>query len=63
MNVGGMIAKISVFEMAMPTLLSAGIVAEQYDLEPPLINLVIGIGIVLSFVTTAGWWWLVNYLF
>lgn len=55
-GVRGNIAQISVFESAMPTLLTAGIVADEYELNPTLVNLVIGIGIVLSFVTTFLWW-------
>ncbi len=52
----GMIAKITLFEAAMPTLLSSGIVADEYGLNPRLCSLIIGIGIVLSFITTGIWW-------
>ena len=52
----GTITKITIFEMAMPTLLTAGVVADQYNLNPKLANLVVGIGILLSFITTALWW-------
>jgi len=58
LGLNGMIAKITIFEMAMPTLLTAGVVADQYNLNPKVSNLVVGIGIVLSFITT-GLWWLV----
>ncbi len=56
LGLNGTIAKITIFEMAMPTLLTAGVVADQYNLNPKLSNLVVGIGILLSFVTTALWW-------
>jgi len=56
LGLNGTIAKITIFEMAMPTLLTAGVVADQSNLNPKLSNLVVGIGILLSFVTTALWW-------
>lgn len=62
MGVKGSIAQVSVFEAAMPTLLTAGIVADEYDLDPPVVNLIIGIGIILSFVTTALWWFVLHLL-
>jgi len=57
----GTITKISIFEMAMPTLLTAGVVADQYNLNPKLSNLVVGIGILLSFITTGIWWAVLTY--
>ncbi len=62
MGVRGSIAQVSVFEAAMPTLLTAGIVADEYDLDPQVVNLVIGIGILLSFLTTAGWWLILRFV-
>lgn len=56
LGMNGTITKITIFEMAMPTLLTAGVVADQYNLNPKLANLVVGIGILLSFITTALWW-------
>jgi predicted permease len=59
----GMIAKISVFEAAMPTLVVGSLVATQYNLNPKLANLMVGIGILLSFITTAFWWFVMeNYI-
>ncbi|RBQ02648.1 AEC family transporter [Pedobacter miscanthi] len=58
LGMSGTITKITIFEMTMPTLLTAGVVADQYNLNPKLSNLVVGIGILLSFITT-GLWWLV----
>lgn len=57
----GMVPKIAVFEAAMPTLLTAGIVADQYNLNPKLANLVVGVGIVLAFITTGIWWVILTY--
>jgi len=61
LGMSGMIAKITIFEMAMPTLLTAGVVADQYNLNPKISNLVVGIGILLSFITTGIWWLVLHY--
>ncbi|RZK15348.1 MAG: AEC family transporter, partial [Pedobacter sp.] len=61
LGMSGMIAKITIFEMAMPTLLTAGVVADQYNLNPKVSNLVVGIGILLSFITTGIWWLVLSY--
>lgn len=53
-------ARISIFEAAMPCLLTAAVVADEYEMNPRLINLVIAISIVVGFVTTAGWWWVIK---
>lgn len=58
----GVITEVTIFEAAMPTLLSSGIIADQYHLHPRLANLVIGIGILLSFLTTAGWFRIIQYV-
>lgn len=62
LGMSGRISQITVFEMAMPTLLSSGIVAAQYNLRPGLCNLIIGIGILLSFATTAAWYFIITAL-
>lgn len=61
LGLNGIITKITIFEMAMPTLLTAGVVADQYNLNPKLSNLVVGIGILLSFITTGLWWLVLTY--
>ncbi|MCZ4224191.1 AEC family transporter [Pedobacter rhodius] len=61
LGMNGMITKITIFEMAMPTLLTAGVVADQYNLNPKVSNLVVGIGILLSFITTGLWWLVLTY--
>jgi len=61
LGLNGMIAKITIFEMAMPTLLTAGVVADQYNLNPKVSNLVVGLGILLSFITTGLWWLVLTY--
>lgn len=54
----GRVIQISIFEMAMPTLLSSSILAEEYQVKPVLVNLIIGVGILLSLITT-GFWFLI----
>lgn len=60
LGMNGIITKITIFEMAMPTLLTAGVVADQYNLNPKLSNLVVGLGILLSFITTAIWYFVLT---
>ena len=52
----GTVAQVAAFEAAMATLVSSGVVADQYEVNPKLASLVIGIGIVCSFVTTFFWY-------
>jgi len=61
LGLSGTIARITIFEMAMPTLVTAGVVADQYNLNPKLSNLVVGVGIVLCFVTTGLLWLVLTY--
>jgi len=56
----GISARISVFEAAMPVLATAGVLADEYGLNPPLANLMVGISILFSFVTMAAWWWILR---
>lgn len=46
-----MILTIAVLEAAMAPMISAAILASQNDLEPKLANTVLGVGILLAFVT------------
>jgi predicted permease len=57
----GMVPKIAIFEAAMPTLLTSGIVATQYNLNPKLSNLIVGVSIVFCFFTTSIWWAILTY--
>lgn len=50
-GVGGMMLVIGVLQAAMAPMISAAILADQYDLEPQLANTVLGTGILLSFLT------------
>ena len=58
----GIITQVTVFEMAMPPLMSASIIATEYKLNPTLANLVIGIGLLISFATVSIWWFILQLL-
>ncbi len=58
----GRIAQITIFEMAMPSFLSASVIANQYHLNTKLTNLIIGLSIVICFITTALWYLILQYL-
>ena len=49
--------QVTLFEAAMPPMIAAAIVSNQHDLDPPLTNLLVAVGIVLSFITLSGWWY------
>jgi predicted permease len=47
--------QVTLFEAAMAPMITAGIVAIDHDLDPPLVTMLLGIGIPLSFVTLPVW--------
>ena len=53
----GHVVQITLFESAMGPQIGAAIVAIQHGLNPPLITLLVGIGITLSFFTLPMWWY------
>jgi predicted permease len=57
---GGPVIRVTIFEAAMAPMITAGIIAIDHDLEPPLVTLLLGVGIPLSFLTLAGWWWVLQ---
>jgi len=54
-QVKGATAEISLFQMGMPSLLSAAVVASEYNLNPPLMNRIAGMGIVAGLGTSYLW--------
>ncbi|MBI5472259.1 MAG: AEC family transporter [Ignavibacteriae bacterium] len=52
----GIAAQASVFEAAMPPMVSSAILATEYGLNPKLASLMVSVGIVVSIATTAAWW-------
>lgn len=47
--------QVTIFEAAMPPMIGASIVAMEHELDPPLLTLMVGIGIPLAFVTLPVW--------
>src|SRR4030065_2967052 len=52
----GLIFDITIFESAMPPMITAAIVATEFKLNKELAAMLVGIGIVLSFLTLTLWW-------
>lgn len=52
----GEVLQVTVFEAAMPPMIGASIVAMDHELDPPLLTLMVGIGIPLAFVTLPVWY-------
>lgn len=57
---GSMLFKVTVFEAAMPPMITAAIVATEYELNPKLANLLVGIGIIAAFGTLSLWYVLLS---
>ncbi|MCI3938717.1 AEC family transporter [Chryseobacterium aahli] len=62
-GITGDIAKITIFESAMPTVITSSIIAEQFRLNTKLTNLTIGFSIILGFLTTAVWYQIIEFIF
>jgi len=52
--------QITLFEAAMPPMITAAILATEHDLDPPFATLMVAVGLVISFVTLTAWWWLLR---
>lgn len=52
---------VSIMEAAMAPMITASVLASSYGLKPRLGNMMIGIGIPLSFLTLAFWWWVLQH--
>jgi predicted permease len=52
----GQVIQVTLFEAAMPPMITAAIVANEHDLDPPLANLMVAVGLILSFFTLSAWW-------
>ena len=52
----GLIFNITIFEAAMPPMITAAIVATDFNLNKELAAMLVGIGIILSFLTLTLWW-------
>jgi predicted permease len=52
--------QVTVFESAMAPMIGASIVAIDHKLDPPLVTLMVGVGIPLSFLTLPAWWYVLQ---
>lgn len=59
-KLNGLIFKVTIIETAMAPMVMGSVLASQYELNPKLANLMVGIGIPLSAVTLALWWVIVR---
>ena len=58
----GLPAQIAVFEASMASMITAAVIATEFDVEPRLANLLVGVGIPVSLATTALWWFVLGWL-
>lgn len=56
----GQTIQITLFEAAMPPMITASIIAQEHDLDPELSTLMVAVGLPLSFLTLSIWWWLLQ---
>ncbi len=62
-GIKGDVAKITVFEAAMPTVVTSSIIAEQFRLNTKLTNLTIGFSIIVGLFTSAVWYQVTEFFF
>ncbi len=60
LGASGQHVQVTLFEAAMPPMITAAIVAAEHGLDPELANLMVAVGLVLSFFTLTGWWWMMR---
>lgn len=58
----GDMIEISILESAMPSMVVASIVASSYGLKPKYCSMMLGVGIPISFLTIAAWYFVLNYM-
>ena len=56
----GQTIQVTLFEAGMPPMISAAIIASEHDLDPELSSLMVAAGLLLSFATLGGWWWILQ---
>lgn len=56
----GLMINVSIIESAMAPMITASILATSYGLKPKLSSMMVGVGIPLSFVTLAFWYWVIT---
>lgn len=58
LGTSGNLARISVFEAGMSSHITASLLASQYNLNPKYCSLVVGMGIIVGFLSSAIWYFL-----
>ncbi len=56
----GTAIQVTIFEAAMPPMITAAIIASEHDLDPELSTLMVAVGLPLSFITLPAWWWVMQ---
>jgi predicted permease len=56
----GLEIDVSIMESAMAPMITGAILASNYGLKPKLSSMMIGIGIPLSLLTVAFWYWVLS---
>lgn len=58
----GLAERVAVAQAAMAPMVTGGVLAAEYELEPKLAAGLIAVGVPLSLATVPAWWWLVGRL-
>ncbi len=61
-NFSGLTARVSIFEAAMAPMVTGTIIATEYNLNPKLANIILGIGIPVSLISTFVWYLVIDFL-
>lgn len=56
----GQAIQVTLFEAAMPPMITAAIIASEHDLDPELSTLMVAVGLLVSFITLGMWWWVLQ---
>lgn len=60
LHLKGIIPQISVFEASVAPMITAAVIADQYQLNPKLANLMVGVGILIAFASTGVWYFVLK---
>jgi predicted permease len=58
----GVAERVAVAQAAMAPMVTGGVLASEYELEPKLAAGLVALGVPLSLVTVPAWWWLLGRL-
>ncbi|MBW2961326.1 AEC family transporter [Mesonia aestuariivivens] len=62
LNIDSLTGKVTVFEASMSPMVTPAIIATQYGLNPKLANLILSVGIIISFFSTFIWSFIIKFL-